>query len=117
MFMVEKFSPEGDFLKLNSRLVAGSDQQEKALYEEVSSLTAFITVIFIVLTIAAEENRQVVTMDRAGACLNTSMSSVVFHMYFEPPLAAMLCELVWEYKKYITKDGRMVVKLAKALYG
>ena len=29
----------------------------------------------------------------------------------------MLCELVSEYKKYVMKEGRMVVKLDKALNG
>ena len=29
----------------------------------------------------------------------------------------MLCEFVLEYKKYLMKDGRMVVKLNNALYG
>ena len=38
-------------------------------------------------------------------------------MYFESALAAMLCELVSEYKKYVKKDDTMVVKLDKALYG
>ena len=57
-----------------------------------------------------------VTLDIAGAYLNASMSSVAAHMYFEPALAALLCELVSEYKKYVMKDGRMVVKLDKALY-
>jgi len=117
MFLKEKFTPEGDFLKLKSRLVAGGDQQDRALYEDVSSPTASITVIFIVLTIAAAECRHIVTMDIAGAYLNASMSSVVVHMYFEPALASMLCELVPAYSRFLMKDGRIVVKLDKALYG
>ena len=96
-------------MKLKSRLVA--------LYEDVSSPTASITVIFIVLTIAAAECRHIVTMDIAGAYLNASMSSVVVHMYFEPALASMLCELVPTYSRFLMKDGRIVVKLDKALYG
>ena len=38
-------------------------------------------------------------------------------MYFELALAAMLCELVSEYRKYDINDGRMMAKLDKALYG
>ena len=49
-------------MKLKSTWVAGGDQQNRALYRDVSSLNASITVIFIVLTIAAE-NKHVVTMD------------------------------------------------------
>ena len=91
MFSKKKFTPEGESLKLKSRLVADGDQQDRALYEDVSSATASITVNFIVLIIAAAENRRVVTMDTAGAYLNASISSVVIHMHFEPALAAMLC--------------------------
>ena len=55
MSLKEKFTPEGEFLKLKSRLGAGGDQLDRALYKDVSSLTASITVILIVLTIAAAE--------------------------------------------------------------
>jgi len=80
LFFKVKFSPEGEFLKLKARLVAGGNQQDRALYEDVSSPTASITIIFIVLTIAAAERRHMVTMDIAGAYLNASMSSVVVHV-------------------------------------
>ena len=33
------FTPAGEFLRLKSRLVAGGDQQDRALYEDVSSPT------------------------------------------------------------------------------
>ena len=117
MFLMEKFTPEGEFLKLKSRLIASDDQRDRALYEDVSSPTAPITVISIVLAIAAAENRHIITMDIAGAYLNASMSSVMVSMFFEPALATMLCELVPEFKKYLMKDGRMVVKLDKAFFG
>ena len=51
MFLKEKFTQEIEFLTLKSRLVASGDQQDRALYEDESSPTASITVIFIVLTI------------------------------------------------------------------
>ena len=79
-------------------------------YMRMSLFTAFITQIFIVLTIAAAENSQIVTMDIAGVYPNSSMSSTVVFMYFEPALATMLCELVSEHKKYFMKTGRTVVK-------
>ena len=117
MFLKEKFTPTGEFLKLKSRLVAGGDQQDRALYDDVSSPTASTTALFTVLTIAAYQRRHVATMDIAGAYLNASMSSVVVHMYLDPVLASMLCELVPEYKKNLLKDDRLLVKLDKALYG
>ena len=35
-FLKEKFTPEGGFLKPKSRLVAGGDQRDRALYEDAS---------------------------------------------------------------------------------
>ena len=45
------------------------------------------------------------------------IAGVYLHMNFESSLAAMLCELLSEYKKYVMKDGRMMVKLEKPFYG
>ena len=48
-----KFTPEIDFLKLKLGwwLLAGSEQPDRVLYEDVSSSTAPTIAIFIVLTI------------------------------------------------------------------
>ena len=49
--------------------------------------------------------------------INLSMSSILVYMYFEPALAIMHCELVPKNRKYLMKDGRMMVMLDKARYG
>ena len=90
--MKEKFTPDGNILKHESILVACGEQQDKALYVDVSSPTFTITVNFIVLTIAAAGNKHVVTMGISGAYLNASVSSVAVHMYFELAFATMLYE-------------------------
>ena len=46
MFFKKKFTPEGNFLKLKSRLIVGDDQQDRAQYEDVFSPSASIIVIF-----------------------------------------------------------------------
>ena len=63
------YIPEGgEFLKLKSRLVAGGDQKNRTPYEDVSLPTATITVIFIVLIIAAVENRHVASSSGEQTC-------------------------------------------------
>ena len=94
--MKEKYAPEDEFLKIKSSLVADGDLLDKTLYKDISSPTASITVITIVMTIAAAVDRHIVTMDIAGAYLNASMTSVPVYIYFEPALAAMLCALMPE---------------------
>ena len=56
-------------------MVAGCDQQDRALYEDEASPTASINVIFRVLTVAAAENKYVITMDIVGAYLINFISS------------------------------------------
>ena len=54
--------------------------------------------ILIWLTIAAAENRNIVTMEITDVYLNVSMTPIVVYMYFEPALASMLGgELSWCY--------------------
>ena len=60
--------------------MAGGDQQDRALYEDVSSPTASITVIFIVLIIAASEHKHVVTIDIAGASQRINVISSGTHV-------------------------------------
>jgi hypothetical protein len=117
MFLKEKFMPDGGFLKLKSRLVAGGDMQDRSLYSDVSSPTSSITSVFMALSIAAHEERHVATADIAGAYLNAKLDTVEVLMYLDATQSALLCKIKPEYGKYLLKDGRMVVKLEKALYG
>ena len=63
MFLKEKFLPSGVFEKLKARLVAGGDQQDKNLYEDLSSPTVSTSAVLTVLAIAAHEKRKVAVVD------------------------------------------------------
>ena len=54
------YAPEGTFY--SRWLVLNGNHQDIVLYEDVSSSTASITVIIIVPTVAAAENKHIVTM-------------------------------------------------------
>ena len=49
MFLKEKFLPTGEFEKLKARLVAGGNQQDKALYDDLSSPTVSTSAVLSVL--------------------------------------------------------------------
>ena len=119
MFMKDKFTPSGQFEKYKARLVAGGDQQDKRLYENLSSPTASTTSLFTVAAIAASENRHVTCMDIGGAYLNADMSptGVRVRMRLDKLLSSILIRLDKSYESYVEKDGTMVVELDKALYG
>jgi hypothetical protein len=117
MFIKEKFTADGTFEKLKSRLVAGGDQQDRDLYEDVSSPTASITSLFMLAAIAAKEGRHVVTVDIGGAYLNAHMGPNIVYMRLNVAEAEVCCMLDPTYEKYLESDGTIIVHLDKALYG
>jgi len=119
MFLKDKYLASGVFEKFKARLVAGGDQQDKGLYEDLSSPTAATASVFAVAAIAAAEGRHVVVTDIGGAFLNASMepTGVKVHMRLDARMAAMVVQLDPRYAKFIEHNGCMVVELDKALYG
>jgi hypothetical protein len=119
MFLKDKWLPSGTFEKFKARLVAGGDQQDKSLYEDLSSPTAATSSVFAVAAIAAAEGRIVVATDIGGAFLNASMepTGVKVHMRLDPAMAKMLVKIAPEYSPFLEPSGSMVVELDKALYG
>ena len=117
MFLKEKYLPTGEFEKLKARLVAGGDQQDKELYEDLSSPTVSTSAVLTVLSIAAHEGRKVAVVDITGAYLNANMGHVNVHMRLDGTMSKMMTELSPGYEKYKDNRGCVVVKLKKALYG
>ena len=119
MFLKEKFTADGQFDKLKARLVAGGDQQDKGLYDNLSSPTAATSSVMAVVALAAHERRHAVVIDIGGAFLNADMAptGVEVLMRLDRVMAGMLCLLHPSYKSSLEKNGTMVVMLDKALYG
>ena len=82
MFLKEKFT--GIFEKMKARLVAGGDQQDKALYEDLSAVST--SFVFAVAAIAAAEGRKA-SMD----------SRVIVDMRSDPLMSTILRELSSDY--------------------
>ena len=75
MFLKEKFLATGEFEELKARLVAGGDQQDKNLYDDLSAPTVSTSAVFTVLSIAAHEGRRAAVVDIGGAFLNAQMKT------------------------------------------
>ena len=73
MFLKDKYTADGKFDNLKSRLVAGGHLQDRNIYDNGSSPTVSTTSVFIVAAFAASENRAVATIDFPGAFLNSDM--------------------------------------------
>jgi hypothetical protein len=121
MFLKEKFTASGEFEKLKARLVAGGDQQDKGLYEDLclSSPTASTTSVLAIAAIAACEGRTVTVMDIGGAFLNADITStgIKVHMRLNRVLTDMLVQIDPKHARYVEDRGTSVVVLDKALYG
>ena len=118
IFMKEKYSPDGKFEKLKARIVAGGHRQNRELYSEndIASPTASIVSVLTVAAIAAEEGREVVTGDIPGAYLHATIQEDIY-MIINKDMSQELIGLDQRYLPYARKDGSIVVKLKKALYG
>ena len=118
MFLKQKNNPDGSFLKLKARLVAGGDQQDKELYDDLSSPTVSTSAVFTMLGISAYEKRHVSVVDISGAFLNADMRlGVPVHMRLDRTMTNLITTIDDRYKKYVDAGGGIIVLLKKALYG
>ena len=118
ILLKEKYLPTCVFEKLKARLVAGGNQQDKELYDDLSSPTVSTCAVMTVFSIAAYENRKVVVVDIGGAYLNADMDTGVdVYMRLDATMSKMMMILDGSYEQYADKRGCVVVKLDKALYG
>jgi hypothetical protein len=92
MFLKDKYLASGAFEKFKARLVAGGDQQDKGLYDNLSSPTAATASVLAVAAIAAAERRIVIITDIGGAFLNASLlpTGIKVHMRLDGTMAALL---------------------------
>ena len=117
MFLKEKHA-SGEFEKLKARLVAGGDQQDESLYDDLSAPTVGTSSVFTILSIAAFENRKMSVIDITGAFLNAGMDTgLPVHMRLDSKMPRITMKLAPEYWQYTDAKGCIVVKLDKVLYG
>ena len=118
MFLKEKFLASGEFEKLKARLVAGGNQQDRDLYDDLSAPTVATSSVFTLLSIAAHENRMITVIDISGAFLNADMDTgLAVHMRLDRNMSNIMTKLAPHYSRFTDHKGCIVVKLDKALYG
>ena len=117
-FLKEKFDLFGKLIKLKSRIVVDGSMEDRTLFKEsdISSPTAALSSVLAVVTVAAAEDRQVLTLDIGQAYLNSNMPGDVM-VRLEPVIAMLLCERDKSFKPYLDERGSMIVRLNKAQYG
>ena len=118
MFLKGKFLASGEFKKLKARLVAGGNQQDRDLYDDLSAPTVAMSSVFTLLSIAAHENRTIAVIDTSGAFLNADMDTgLAVHMRLDRNMSSIMIKLAPHYARYTDHKGCIVVRLDKALCG
>jgi hypothetical protein len=119
MFLTPKSLPNGTLDRIKGRIVAGGHKQDRSLYEdkEVSSPTVALTSVLAMAALAAKEGHHVMSLDHKAAYLNADMTGSPVEMLLSPEVAEILCGIDIKYGKYVRKDGKIAVRLKKALYG
>ena len=82
------------FEKLKARLVAGGNQQDKDLYNDLSSPTVSTCAVMTTFAIAAHERRHIAVVDITGAYLNADMNTgIIVHMRLDQTMPSMMCKI------------------------
>lgn len=117
MFLKAKFDAMGRFQKIKARLVANGKQQDRELYPDVSSPTVALQSVMMLLTICANKNQKVASIDIGGAYLNAEMTGEEVIMELDPLLVKIALQVDPSLKPYVDSRGKLVVVLDRALYG
>ena len=118
MFLKEKFLASGDFEKLKARLVAGGNEQDRDLYDDLSAPTVATSSVFALLSIAGHEARRITVIGISGEFLNADMTTgLAVHMRLDRNMTSIMTRLSPRYSQFVDHKGCIVVRLDKALYG
>ena len=118
LFLKAKFFADGSFEKLKSRLVAGGDRQNPLNYSDISASTISCESIFMIFAYASQWGAFLTTIDIGGAYLECLLA-LDDHVYvwLDKQIVKLLLEIDPKLSRFIRPDGRILVKLLKALYG
>jgi hypothetical protein len=117
MFLREKYE-DGNFVKMKARLVADERMQDRNVYNDYSSPTAKTQSVMMCLKLAAVKGWDLTKLDVGGAFLCANMDDTEeVHMILDKQLSGMCAEWIPEAKECLRDDGKLVVKVNRAMYG
>ena len=119
LFLTPKHTTTGEFKLLKGRIVGGGHRQDTTLFTdaEISSPTVALTSVMIGASVAAHLRHHVMTLDHTAAYLNAEMKGPDVEMMLNSEVSEMLCDLDNNYRRFVRPNGKIHVKLKKALYG
>jgi len=117
MFLREKYQ-DGKFVKLKGRIVADCRMQDRTIYTNYSSPTAKTRSVMTCLKLAAAMEWDLLKVDVGGAflCAPIDKNEEVF-MLLDESLASMAAEWIPDIANFVREDGKLAVRVEKAMYG
>lgn len=115
-FSINKRGTDGQLIKVKGRLVAGGHRQ---VFDptKVSSPTCNFDSVMIFLNICILNDWEIVVIDVAGAYLHAKLEDETY-MWLDEPTTKATISIDKSYEKFINNNnGKILVKLNKALYG
>ena len=116
LFTTKKIGPDGSFIKVKARLVAGGHQEYVDPTNDTFSPTVKPETVTIILNVAAAKDLDIDIMDVDAAFLEASLTKEIY-VKLDPHTSKYLCAMKPEYKEFLLENGTIVVKLLKAMYG
>lgn len=111
-----KKDSKGNIIKWKSRLVAAGNWQTERTIFDTSSPTIHLSSLYTLLNIALYKNMKIITADIVGAYLNANMDKNIY-MQINKNLVPYLIEADNKMKGYVNNNGKIILKLKKAIYG
>lgn len=115
-FLLAKWSPFNEFIKLKARVTVGGHMQMIMNPEENASPTVNMATVYLALAIAAKRKMKMRVIDVAGAYLNCKLDEPI-KMRLSKTIATLMVEIDPNLADCVLADGTMVVDLLKAQYG
>jgi hypothetical protein len=116
MFVKAKKGADGKVTRVKARLVANGSHQVRGAIEDRTSPTISNEALRLLFAISGARGHDVSSVDVQGAYLECDMTSETY-MRLDRRLTALLVEEHHDYAKGVRKDGTLIVRLRKALYG
>jgi hypothetical protein len=117
MFLKEKYEDDR-FVKMKACLVVDGRMQDRTVYLDYLLPNAKTRSVMTCLKIAAMKNWDLLKLDVGGAflCAHIDADAEVL-MFLDKGVANMCIDAMLHLKEYLRDDGKLFVKVDKAMYG
>jgi hypothetical protein len=118
--MTPKFDEEGELSQMKGRLVASGNEVDPTLYTRKDTSSPTVSFLSLILLLAAGSYHKfkaaIGAVDFPGAFLFATLGTHRYMWLGKESVAALLIDYP-EWKRFVKKNGTMMVKVEGALYG